>query len=106
MQNSHTNSNNYADGRNGMFMQAPAQDFYESLNSSTSAPGRAVMVLNPNDPPYKVAISAFNNQHLLNPNQNTQESLSRAYYTINSAYGSTPVATQISRTCTGSVRNY
>lgn len=103
MSNTYMNPNNYADGRNGMYMQPPAQSFYTSLAGSTSAPNSVQMVINYNDEPAKRAISAFNNQHLLNPNQNTPDSLARNYYTINSAYGTTPSVTQVPRSCTGQV---
>ena len=102
MSNTYLNPNNYSDGRNGMYTQPPVTSFYTSLSGSTSNPGAPQMVMNPNDLPYKTAISAFNNG-LLNPNQNSPQSLSRNYYTINSAYGSTPSVTQISRACTGNV---
>jgi hypothetical protein len=102
MSNTYLNPNNYSDGRNGMYTQPPVTSFYTSLSGSTSNPGAPQMVMNPNDLPYKTAIAAFNNG-LLNPNQNSPQSLSRNYYTINSAYGSTPSVTQISRACTGNV---
>lgn len=102
MSNTYIDANRYTDGRYGLYMQPPTQSFYESASSSTSNPNAPLMVMNPNDPPYKTAISAFN-KGLLNPNQNTPESLSRNYYTISSAYGSTPSVTQIARSCTGEV---
>jgi len=102
MSNTYLNPNNYADGRNGLYMQAPYSSAYTSLSGSTSNPSAPQMVMNPNDPPYRTAISAFH-KGLLNPNQNTTESLSRNYYTIDSAYGKTPSVTQISRSCTGEV---
>jgi len=102
MSNTYLNPNNYAEGRNGLYMQAPYSSAYTSLSGSTSNPSAPQMVMNPNDAPYRTAISAFH-RGLLNPNQNTPESLARNYYTINSAYGNTPSVTQISRSCTGEV---
>ena len=102
MSNTYLNPNNYAEGRYGLYMQAPYSSGYTSLSGSTSNPSAPQMVMNPNDAPYRTAISAFH-KGLLNPNQNTPESLARNYYTINSAYGKTPSATQISRSCTGEV---
>lgn len=102
MSNTYLNPNNYADGRNGLYMQPPIMSAYKSLSGSTSDPNSRMMVMNPNDAPYRTAISAFH-KGLLNPNQNTPESLARNYYTINSAYGSTPSVTQIARSCAGDV---
>lgn len=102
MSNTYLNTNNYSDGRNGMYMKSPYSSPYTSLSGSTSNPSAPQMVMNPNDAPYRTAISAFH-KGLLNPNQNTPESLARNYYTINSAYGNTPSVTQISRSCTGEV---
>jgi hypothetical protein len=99
---SHSNASNY-ESLVGGYMQPVVENTYLPYNEITSDPNALQMVINPYDKPYKVAIDAFRNKGLLNPNQDTKESLSRNYYTLGSAYGETPGNTQISRTCSGNV---
>ena len=98
---SHANLGNYELLAPGTYSQQPS-NFYTSLNGSTSNPNAPQMVLNPYDPPTKAFYQAFN-AGLLNPYQNSPMILTRPYYTINTAYGPSPVQPQIQRMCTGAV---
>jgi hypothetical protein len=100
MMSSHSNPNDYADGRYGMYMQPPTQSFYTSYDGITTDPEAPQMVMNKFDPAYAQVQNAYDNG-LLNPNQNTEEILGRNYYTLETAYGETPINPQAVRSCTG-----
>ena len=102
MMSSHSNSSNYQAVLSG-HMKPAVDNAYLPLNETTTEPNAPQMVINPYDKPYRVAITAFRTKGLLNPNQDTKESLARNYYKLDSAYGETPEQTQTSRSCTGNV---
>lgn len=72
----------------------PVRDYLE-LENTTISPNAPVKV-------YKIPeeFQAAFNQNMLNPHQNDPSILSRAYYTIDKAYGPPPTATQQTRACT------
>ena len=84
----------YSQSNAGYMHQSPQ---YKHLDTMTSKPNAPMSVLNPYDRTYRTFINAFNN-NLLHPNQSSNP---QNYYTIDSAYGQSPLKTQTIRSCSG-----
>ena len=91
-----TNTNNYSTFGKAMYGSGQSTSEYVDMTNTTSNANAMVNV-------YKIP-SQFQsavNMNMLNPNQNDPTIISRAYYTIDKAYGPPPTATQQKRTCGG-----
>jgi hypothetical protein len=74
-----------------------ASQTYATLRTTTKAPSAPIVLINPQDSPYRT-YRAAHDAGKLHPNQ---DRVYGAYYNISSAYGSEPINLYTTRTCAG-----